>query len=212
MKNQLSMLAVLGLAVGGSAQPIETITYSIEWDSASVLTEATGSVYATITPDLETTTAWNTKPGVGQMATLMRFGASIMDLVNVKNGSLGTLTWTVPADLNVGVPGAPDGNGGIKSSHAGQFMPPTVTMPPAIQKVKILDLKWTLNEPAPMIFQVTYATKSTSAKVWLDAGLASYVGENAVKIDGKGSFQVIPAPASTAFLGLAMLMTRRRRT
>lgn len=211
MRAQLSLVAVLGLAARGLAQPLETITYSIEWDSPSVLSVVTGSVYASITPDLGTTTAWNTKPGVGQSATLMRFKSSILDFVNVKNGMLGTLTWTVPAELNVGVPGAPDGNGGIKSSQAGQFMPPTVPMPLPLQKVKVLELKWTLNEPSPVIFQVTFATKSSSAQVYLDAGLASYVGENAVKVDGEDSFEVIPAPRSAALVGLATLMTRRRR-
>ncbi len=207
----LAVLAVAGLAAATNAQPIETLTYSVEWDLASISSGAnTGGVYVTITPDIGTTTAWNTKPGTGQAGKLMAFASSIMNLLNTQNGTNGALTWSVPTDVNAAnLPGTDDGAGGIKLSQAGQFGPPVNPTPNTKQKVKILDLKWTLGVLGN--YDVSYATQSTSGKVFLDVGLSAWVGENAVKVDGKGGFSVTPAPASLALLGLGGLVAGRRR-
>lgn len=207
----LAVLAVAGLAAATNAQPIETITYSVEWDQASITGGSnTGAVYATITPDIGTTTAWNTKPGTGQAGKLMAFASTIGNLVNTANGLNGTLDWTVPTDVNAAnIKGTADGSGGIAGTQSGQFGPPVNPAPNTKQKVKILDLKWTLGVAGN--YSVSWDFNATSSKVFLDVGLASWVGENAAKVSGKGGFNVTPAPASLALLGLGGLVAGRRR-
>jgi hypothetical protein len=208
----LAVLAVAGLATVSNAQPIEALSYSVEWDFASINNGGTntGGVYATITPDIGTQTAWNTVPGKGQAGILKAFASSIIALVNNLNGLNGNIAWTVPADMNLAnIPGVPDGLGGITNSQSGQFGPPTNPTPNLKQKVLILALSWT--DTAGGNYSVDYGVKSSSGKVWLDVGLAAWVGENAVRTDGKGGFNVVPAPASLALLGLGGLIAGRRR-
>jgi MYXO-CTERM domain-containing protein len=207
----LSVLAVVGLASVANAQAIEGITYVIEWTNASISSGAnTGAVYAILDPGVGTASAWNTPPGKGQAGTIKAFASSIFDTLSVSNGTNGTLAWAVPANMNLAnIPGSSNGAGGITGSNAGQLGPPSNTAPVVDNKVKILDLTWTLNVAGN--YTVQYAVKSTSGKVYLDVGLASWVGENAVRTDKGGSFNVTPAPASLALLGLGGLIVGRRR-
>ncbi len=205
----LSVLAIVGLASAAQAQ--ETLTYVIEWANASISQGSnTGAVYAILDPVVGTKTTWNTPPGTGQAGTIMAFASSIFNTTGVQNATKGTLAWTVPTDVNAAnKKGTDDGAGGITGTNAGQFGPPVNTNPNVGNKVKLLDLTWTITTAGN--YTVEYAIKSTSGKVFLDVGLASWVGENATRTDKGASFNVTPAPASLALLGLGGLVAGRRR-
>lgn len=209
-----SVVGIAAFAVCSNAQPIESITYSVEWDGATVLPGGsnTGAVYATITPSIGSTTQWNTPPGTGQSGILKSFASSIINLVNTKGSNIdAVLTWTVPTEFNIAnKPGTSDGNNGILASQSGQFGLPSNPSPNTAQKVKILDLKWTLIS-AMTIQPVEYTTQAVSSKVYLDVGLAAWVGENAVKIDGVGAFSAIPSPGALPALMVMGLAARRHR-
>lgn len=208
------LAASAGLASIATAQPIETINFALQWDQ-SVLTSgvATGSVYAFITPELGTNVAWNSLPGKGQPATLLSFGASVIDLLNLQNGLSGGLGWTVPSDVNfANIPGTPDGLGGIKGTTA-MYMDGIIPNPNPPNPTKILDLVWDpQGDYSPRT--VEYKVSPVTGKVFLslEANPTTKVGENAVLIGSQSSFQVIPAPAAAFVLaGGGLIAPRRKR-
>jgi hypothetical protein len=206
-----ALAAAAGMATVASAQ--EGMTFSIKWDKAVVNNGEvqTGSVWATFTPPIGSNTNWNTPPGSGQPGTVEAFASSQGHLLNILNGTAGTLAWTVPSAVNLAnKPGTPDGNGGISTTQAGQFGPPANPTPLLDNPIKILDLMWTPSNYSAKT--VTYKFDGTSAKLWLDVGLQAWVGENAIITDsGNTSFEVVPAPATLALLGLGGLVAGRRR-
>jgi hypothetical protein len=174
-------------------------------------------VYATISPGQGTVVPWTTPPGKGQPGVIKGFASSIFDFLNTLNGTEGTLKWTVPHSLDlVNLPGTPDGNGGIKGTTAGQVTPGGIGGGyfNYDNPIKILDLQW---QDTGEMFNgfVEYTTKVSSSKVFLDIGTTNplWVVHNATKIvNGVGMFGVsIPSPASVMLLGLAALVTPRRR-
>ena len=206
-----ALAAAAGMATVASAQ--EGMTFSIKWDKAQVNNGEvqTGSVWATFTPGAGSTTNWNTAPGTGQSATVKAFASSQGHLLGVLNATAGTLAWTVPSALNIAnKPGTSDGNGGINGTQAGQFGPPANQNPILDNPIKILDLMWTPSDYNAKT--VTYKFDGTSSKIWLDVGLQAWVGENAIITDSaNASFEVVPAPATLALLGLGGLVAGRRR-
>lgn len=210
-----STALLAGVATVANAQyPIETLTFSIEWenDVSPSNPMVKGAVWATISPDIGATVAWNTKPGTGQLGTLEAFASTIFNTSNVENGATGKLAWTVPTNYNVnGKIGTPDGNGGIHETNVGQFGPPVNTSPLIDQKVKLLDLTWVTSDFSAR--HVQYETQAIWAKVYLDVGLAVWVGENASIVNGSGGFWVVPAPSVVALIApLLLVATKRRRT
>jgi hypothetical protein len=196
------------------AQPLEQLTFSVVWDKAVIAhgETNTGKVMATIGPGIGTITAWNTLPGKGQTGIIEAFASAIFHFKGMENGLNGTFSWTIPVEFNFSsLPGVPWPTGGAMGVNAGQFGPPTYPNPNVKQTVTILEFAW--HEVAgggP--YNVLFEAEATSAKVYLDVGLNSWVGENAVKLNGEGGFSVIPA-ASTAWpvvAGLAVLARRRR--
>ncbi len=209
-------IGVCGLAAAmaatARAQPLETITLSVEWEKAVIGPGETnvGHVVATVSPKIGSMVAWNTPPGTGQLGKLIGFLSSIFDLQNAGNALNGTLAWTVPSEFNVAnKPGTPDGLGGINGTNAGQFLGNPNPNPNYSQQVTILNLTWKETSGVGA-YDVLFATKLISAKVGLDVGLSSYVPENAVKIDGQGGFGVVPGPG-VAMLAFAVPMLGRRR-
>jgi MYXO-CTERM domain-containing protein len=194
-----------------------TVTYTVKWDNELIVGGGTntGAIYATISPGIGETVKWTTPPGKGQPGVIKAFASSIFDLLNTLNGNEGTLTWTVPASLNLAnLPGTPDGNGGIAGVNVAQVRGlnpnPNVDNP-----IKIFDLQW---QDTGEMFNgfVEYTTKVSSSKIFLDIGTVGneiWVGHNATFIlNGSGSFGVsIPTPAGMSMLGLAGLVAMRRR-
>ncbi len=210
----LVLASALGFAYAapGQTYPKETLTYSVEWENApSPGVAAKGAVWATLSPDSGTKVLWANWQWPSE-GTLMAFASSIFNLANVQNATTGTLAWTVPTAFNIaGKPGTPDGNGGISQVNSGQFAFPTNPSPIVTQKVKLLDLAWSTDDFSFARF-VEFQAKATSGKVYLDVGLAAWVGENCVKVDGSGGFWVVPSPSGWALMALAgVAATRRRR-
>ena len=209
----LAVLAVAGLAAIAQAQDT-TISYSIVWDNAVIAPGGTntGKVVAEIKPGIGSTIAWTTSPGKGQPGILKAFASTIFDTLNLLNGQNGTLSWTVPAALNVAnLKGDPDGSGGIKGTNSGQVGLPINPTPLTDNPITILNLSWTGN--AGWMGDVNFGLKTSSGKMFLDIGTTSpiWVGHNAtIRVDGQGGFSV-PAPASMALLGLGGLVAARRR-
>lgn len=200
-----ALASLTWLAVGAipsQAQPIEAITYSIEWDKPAIAPgeKNTATIWATVSPEIGAAVAWNSVPGTGQPGTLVAFALSTMDVLNVANATNGTLSWTVPSFWTMlGKPqGVPDGSGGIKNSNAGQYpVGGPNPLPDLSQVVPVLKLAWVAsgsNGP----YDVLFATKASLAKVYLDVNLASWVAEKTVLIDGQGGFTVTPAPSAIA--------------
>ncbi len=213
MTTQRIFMAGLAVCVAGAAsgQLTAKLTYTIEWDKGPQPgVPATGAVYATIDPEIGKSIQWFTPPGTGQLGTLKAFASSIFNFVNVQNGTTGTLSWTVPPEFNLAnKPGTPDGNGGILATNAGQFGPPINTSPVVTNKVKLLNLAWLTTDFT--MRTVEFKTKATSGKVFLDVGLAAWVGQNCELIDGSGSFLIMPTPSGLALVGIAGVMAARRR-
>jgi hypothetical protein len=212
MKTRLfAVLAVAGIAAAANAQDT-TITYTIKWDNASINNGGTntGAVYAEITPGIGSAVKWTTAPGKGQAGTIEAFASSVFDTLNLLNGSNGALSWTVPAALNVaGIPGSANG-GGIAGTNAGQVGKTLNPNPVLDNPIKLLDLSWT--DTTGGTYDVNYGIKSASGKMFLNIGIANWVGHNATfRVDGQGGFSVVPAPASMALLGLGGLVAARRR-
>lgn len=213
MKNQLCVIAcVFGCGTTAIAQDV-TIKYSIKWDKAIILSNGdsnTAGVYAEIVPGLGTSVPWTTLPGKGQPGTIKAFASSVFDILAIQGGNAGTLQWTIPTALNLAnIPGSPNGQGGITGANAGQVGVPLNPNPVLDNPVKIMDLKWTHN--GNPFTTIEFQAKATSGKVFLDVGLASWVGHNAkFLVEGNGGFS-IPSPSAWAVLGLAGVMTSRRR-
>ncbi len=217
MKRSLStsfVSAILASACSAHAQPIETLTFSIEWENDVTPTNPTakGAVWATISPEIGAAVAWNTGAGKGQAATLLAFAFSLFDTINSKNGSTGTLAWTVPNKVNgPNKQGTPDGNGGITGTLSGQFAPPLNYDPILDQKVKLLGLAWTTNDFSSR--SVEFATRVAWGKVYIEVpGISAWIGEGAVVADGSGGFLVVPVPPVLGVLMALVAAARRRRT
>ncbi len=216
-KRLLLMVAAgsLGMLGHASAQEV-TITYSIKWELQDPVFPGVpnkGEVWATISPEMGTVIPWTTAPGKGQPGKLLAFSSSVFDTLNVSNGQMGTLKWTVPPEFNLaGIPGVPDGNGGIQGTTSKQ----TVGLPPnpnLDQSVKILDLVWTGVVPGNGEL-IDYQISAASANVYLDIGQVGpvYVIHKAKFINGGGSFYYgTPAPGTLAIGGLALALVSRRR-
>ncbi len=212
-----SAALIAGAAPFAFAQPVESLSLTIEWAKPTILfgESNTAKVHATLGPDIGSGTKWNTPPGTGQPGVLKAFASTILDLPNLQNGQKGTLAWKMNPEFWEGVvepiPPKPDGNGGLKDFNLGQFGPPLNPTPNTNQSVWLFDLTWTADQGATAPFMVEYATKLVTAKVYLDVGLSNWVGENAAKIDGQGGFIVIPAPSILAMAALpAMCLLQRR--
>jgi len=213
---------VVACAGGTQAQPIESITFSIEWEKPSIQFGETNTakVFATITPDIGTQTKWNTSPGKGQAGVLKAFASSVMDWKSVQNGAKGSIALDPnPVFLPMGpipIEPMPDGQGGFKGLPLGQVAFPLNPAPNTDQKVWLFDFHWTANlGPVPTSpYVVEYTTSALSAKVFLDIGTTSpvWVGENAVKIDGQGGFTVVPAPGIVVcgLFAIGVCVQRRR--
>ncbi len=208
-----SIAVIAGIASFARAQPLETLTLTIEWDKPTIGHGETnaGKLLATVGPEIGSVTAWNSAPGTGQAATLKAFGAAIFNFMGMENGLNGKFEWTIPTEFDPGSPGEPWPTGGAKGVNTGQVGPPTNPSPNVNQTVTLLKFKWT-ESAGDGPYNVLFQTQLTAAKVPLDVGLPNWVAENAVKIDGQGGFTVIPTPAIGA-IGIPMLfaIVRRRR-
>ena len=206
------MACVAGAALAGSAlgQLTPTFTYTIEWENTPLPgVAAKGAVYSNC-EEIGKEIQWFTPPGTGQWGTAKAFASTIFNLVNVQNAATGSLNWTLPPEFNTNSPGNSDGNGGIKGVNAGQVGFPGNPNPIVTKKLKILYLSWTTTDFSTMRF-VEWTTQATSGKVFLDVGLAAWVGQNVIKVDGSGGFWVVPAPSGLALVGLAGVAAARRR-
>lgn len=191
----VGLVCCAGVACGQVVD--QQVIYTIQWDTPVLESGvANGAVFLTAAPPIGQE-IWCYMPCGGggfppATAISKAIASSILDLVNIQNGATGVLSWTVPSDFNAGnMMGTPDGNGGILKSQAGQFGPPVNQNPNTNSTVKILDLTWDpLGDYSQRV--VEFQTKSTSAKVYVDVGLVSWVGDNAKRIDGKGGFLVRP--------------------
>ncbi len=195
------------------AQPIETLTFSIEWENDVTPTNPTakGAVWATISPNIGMQVQWNTLPGTGQVGVLMAFGQAVFDTLDVANSTTGTLTWSVPSNWDLSVAGTPDGNGGITQSKVGQIVQPNPS-PNTQQKVKLLELAWTTGQFSPRL--VEFVTQCTLGKVNIDVGLSVWPGENTAIVNGAGGFWVVPGPSPLWVMALVTvwpLWVRRRQ-
>lgn len=199
-----------GLALGQDT----TMSYSITWDKPTIENGQTntGAVWVTIAPGIGSSVQWTTPPGKGQPGTIEAFASSVFDTMNLLNGSNGQLSWTVPTEFNVaGLPGTPDGNGGISGTSAGQLSGggginpnPNVSNP-----VKLLNLQW--KAEAAGAYDVNYGLKSLTGKMFLNIGISNWVGHNATfRVDGQGGFSVIPVPSAAAAFGFGVLILGRR--
>ncbi len=197
-----------------TAQPIETMTYDVVWDLAQIEPGQTnkGQVLVTIFPDIGSKVAWNTAPGTGQPATLMAIAISFFDLLGEGLAGTGTLEWTVPSDVNAyNTPGVAGPNGGITGVKTGQTCCAN-PFPNTKQVVTLLDLAWTAPMDGPL-GQVAYTTSVSQGKVYIDVGLAAWVGETCVLNNGDGGFLVVPAPGIATLVGAASLGAwQRKRT
>lgn len=214
------VLALIALVAGAglvarAQYPIETITYSIEWEKAEIAPGETNTatVWATITPDIGTLCLWNPGGGgTGQAGILKSFASTIFDFVSVTNGDKGTITDAFVHKEFAITPDSitPIGTTGVKAK-AGQFGFPTNPNPNVSQSVAVLSFTWKAGD-AGEAYDVLYATKSISAKVYLDVGLAVWVGENAFKVDDQGGFTVTPAPSAISLVvPLLWVVGNRRR-
>lgn len=211
-----ALATLVGTACLHAQYPIETLTFSIEWDQPVIAPGQTntGAIYATLGPEIGTITAWNSKPGNGEPGILMAFASTIFNFTGLQNSTEGKLAWTTASEFTTaGIPPTSDGKEGFFAASLGQFGMPVNTSPNIKQKVKLVDVSWTASlSPLPSEpYEVLYATKASSAKVFLEVGLIAWVGENAVKVDGQGGFAVTPAPATLALALPLALTTRRKR-
>lgn len=210
-----SVLLIAGHASLALAQPLETLTLTIAWDKPVIAPgEAnSGAIYATASPEIGSTTAWNTPPGMGQPGMVKAFASTIFDFTSLQNGAKGTLAWTRNPEFAISlVDPKPDGAGGFTSANLGQFGLPVNPSPNVNGTVKLVDLQWiAASKVPPEPLAVVYQTKAATAKIFLEVGLTAWVGESAIKIDGQGGFTVIPAPTATAIALPALLLATRRR-
>ena len=213
-------VALVGLAggffAGFALGQDTTITFSIKWDKPTIGAGETntGAVWAEITPGLGSSIKWTTPPGKGQQGTIVAFASTVFDTMNLLNGGKGQLKWTVLPDwATVGIPGEPDGNGGIKGTNAGQVAEGGLN-PQANKKnpVQLLSLTWTAQ--AGGMYDVAYGLSSKSGKMYLNigTGFQFWVAQAATfRVDGQSGFSVIPAPAAWCVAGLSTLLACRRR-
>jgi hypothetical protein len=206
---------LFGAIAHASAQEV-TITYSIKWELQDPVFPGVpnkGEVWATISPAFGTKVLW-WLPGNLEYGSLAAFASSVFDIVNVSNATMGSLSWTVPEALNyAGISGEPDGNGGIKGTHSGQLGKTINPNPSLDNPIKILDLEWTGLVPGNGE-TIAFATKASSAKVFLDLGLPSgnWAWDIAKIVNGGGSFYYgTPAPSAAAVAGIALAFAARRR-
>lgn len=213
------LVSGVALALAGGiaqAQPEPEITFSIEWQGEVVSPSSPtikGFVYADIYPKPGTIIyIKGPLPGKGQTGEVKTFASSILDLLNLQNGLSGTLNWTVPPEFGIaGLPGTPDGNGGIAGSSAGQIGPPINPNPVMTGKAKVLELTWTTSDFT--LRNVLFGTNGKSAKVFADIGLSSggWIGASATIVNGQGGFSVIPTPGILTTFGVGMILATRRR-
>jgi hypothetical protein len=209
-------LALAAGAAHAQSGPTPEITFTIEWQGEVVSPSSPtikGFVYADLYPDPGTIIyIQGPLPGKGQNGEVKTFASSILDLLNLQNGLTGTLNWTVPPEFGIaGLPGTPDGNGGITGSTAGQFGPPINPNPVITGKAKVLELTWTTSD---FTFRnVLFGTNAKSGKVFADVGLpnGAWIGASATILNGQGGFSVIPAPGLLATLCAGVFLAARRR-
>ncbi len=213
-----SAIAAAALILAGAARgqyPAETITYSIEWEKTVIAPgEAnTATVRATITPEIGTLCHWNSGGGgTGQPGVLKAFASTIFDFVSVSGADKGTIVEAlVPTEFAIAPdPITPVGTTGVKVK-AGQYAFPINPNPNVNQSVAVLSFTWLAGD-AGQAYEVLYQTQAVSGKVYLDVGLAVWVGDNTVKVNGQGGFSVTPSPASwAAYVPLLLIAGQRRR-
>ncbi len=208
-----AILVVAGAAHG--QYPKAEIAFTIEWERTVIAPGESNAatVRATLWPDIGATVTWHRSgTGTGVPGTLKSFANAIFSLKNVSNGLSGEIVNAKVPDEFVNSPNpiTPDGNGGL-NVQAGQQQFPFNPNPNVGQSVVVLTFEW-LAKGAGQWYDVMYAIKSTSGKVFLDVGLTPWVGENATRFDGQGGFTVTPAPPATLLLALgAVVCTHRRR-
>ncbi len=190
-----SLIAVAGIAAAASAQ--NTMTYS--W-SVSDTGNADGVIQPGEAALLTLRATMAPTPAVG-------FAGSIYDIIGGTNwttGSLSNLTNLVDS-LATG-PGTLNGNNimAIEAFQLPPFFNPNYN---ASNPIAIYSLKWTPADYTSRTVVVTDANHLNN-DVYVDTfgGNASYTG-----VAGSASFNVVPAPASLALLGLGGLVARRRR-
>jgi hypothetical protein len=190
-----SLIAVAGIAAAASAQ--NTITYS--WSVSD-----TGNADGVIEPGeaalLTLSATMAPTPPVG-------FAGSIYDIIGGANWTTGTLSNLLnKVDTLATGPGTLNGNDimGIEAFQLPPFFNPNFN---AANPIAIYSLTWTPADYTARVVGVTDANHLNN-DVYVDTfgGSASYTG-----IAGAGSFNVVPAPASLALLGLGGLVARRRR-
>lgn len=212
-----AFLAVGIAAVSVFAAPVRAqpffFKYSLKWEEPNLVTgEVKGSVNIEITPEFGSTVTWTMGAhGKGQPGTLKAFASSILDLANILNGTKGTLAWTVPSEFTGnGLPGTPNGNGGITGSNAGQAGFPFNPEPNIDNPVKVLDLLWKLNDPA-FVGTVDYQVSPKSGKAFIDIGVSQWVA-GAAELSGSSASFEIPAGSTLAAFGFGLaVLTQRRR-
>ena len=190
-----SLIAVAGIAAAASAQ---TMTYS--WtvgdtgDNDGVITGGESAV-------LTLWAAMDPAPAVG-------FAGSIYDIMGGANWDTGTVDSyeNLVDSLGTG-PGALQGNGDIMGIEAFQLPPFFNPSYDASNPIALYAITWTPADYTARTVEVADANHLNNDIYTDDFGTsAGYDGVN-----GAASFNVVPAPASLALLGLGGLVARRRR-
>ncbi len=193
MKFGLSLTVVAGLAAAASAQ---TLTYS--WSVSD-----TGNGDGVIEPGESAllTMSGTMDPGA------TGFAGSIFDIIGVSNWDTGTVdAYENMLDALTG-PGNLQGNNDITGIEAFQLPPLFNPQFDASNPITLYKITWTPSDYSARTVDVVDGNHLNN-DVYTDTFGTSVPYQG---VTGRASFQVVPAPASMALLGLGGLVAGRRR-
>ena len=185
-----SLIAVAGIAAAASAQTI-TYSWTVSDTELSPGESAVLTLWATMDP----------MPAVG-------FAGSIYDIMGGANWDTGTISGaTNLVDSLATGPGTFEANNDITGIEAFQLPPFFNPSYDASNPIALYELTWTPNDYTARTVDVGDANHQNN-DVYVDTfgTSVSYDG-----VTGSARFNVVPAPASMALLGLGGLVARRRR-
>ena len=213
-----ALVAAAGLASVANAQ--EAISFKLYFSNAQINEGGTNKVMIDVSfaPPGGSTAKWDTPPGTGQTGTVIAFAAAVLDMLNKGNAQNGTWSnLTLHGDYSQGgllSPGTPNAGGGIDKINMGQSGPNPNIYNKDNPIVQIWAADWTGKAGFQGVVSLELnLSAGKTAKTWLKVdGVQVPVADNWTFLtNGTQTFNVVPAPASLALLGLGGLVAGRRR-